>query len=73
MAYWWDLCNGIHLYFRIQIVNQLGEEQYPPEGEIVEPQKILMVHTRNLVHEPFESTMDVKVRNCWCCIIHCPY
>ena len=59
-------------YFRIQIVNQLGEENYPPEGEIVEPQKILMVHTRNLVHEPFESTMDVKVSNCWYCIMHWP-
>lgn len=47
--------------FRIQIVNQLEDEQSSPEGESVQPQKILMVHTKNLVHEPFESTMDVKV------------
>lgn len=46
--------------FRIQIVNQLEDEQSSSEGESVQPQKILMVHTKNLVHEPFESTMDVK-------------
>ena len=53
-------------FFRIQIVDQLRVEKHDdgeqtPEGEIVQPQNILMVHTKNLVHEPFESTMDVKV------------
>ena len=50
--------------FRIQIVNQLEDEQVPSEGECIQPQKILMVHTKNLIHEPFESTMDVKVSGC---------
>ena len=33
------------------------------EGDVIQPQKILMVNTKNLIHEPFESTMDVKVSN----------
>ena len=62
---------------RIQIVDHLRDEQFSPEGEVIqpqqlrdsseginiEPQKILMVRTKNLIHEPFESTMDVKVSN----------
>jgi len=53
-------------YFRIQIIDQLRVEKHDDgeqtvEGEIIQPQKILMVHTKNLIHEPFESTMDVKV------------
>ena len=63
---------------RIQIVDHLRDEQFSPEGEVIQPQqlrdkhfssegneqKIMMVRTKNLVHEPFESTMDVKVSNC---------
>lgn len=77
-----QMCNALgdhNFCFRIQIVDHLRDEQFSPEGEIIqpeqlrdkhfssegiEPQKILMVRTKNLVHEPFESTMDVKVSNC---------
>ena len=55
---------AVNHYFRIQIIEKfpiVGSSNMEEQDDKTETQKLLMVRTKNLVHDPFESTQEIKV------------